>query len=107
MDDRRRSKRIIVNLRVELIFADKNYVGFIENISEEGIYMVTAPTNPAIDLTAGTALELKFQLPSGRALNLNCKVKWAFKTPTHYLTNSLGLEIIEPTQEYKEFLKVL
>ncbi|MBI4680203.1 MAG: hypothetical protein HY753_03050 [Nitrospirae bacterium] len=69
--------------------------------------MISAPANPMIDLQPGTAFDLKFQLPSGQNVNLHCKVKWSFKTPPHCLTSSMGLEIIDPPEEYKELLKTL
>lgn len=105
--ERRRSKRILVSLKAELISGDVSYAGIIENLSEEGIYMRTLPTKAATDFTPETKHELKFQLPSGETINLHCKVKWSYKTPPHGLTNSVGMEIIDPPPEYKEFLKTL
>lgn len=86
----------IVSLNAELISDGRSYSGFIENFSEDGIYMRTAPTKTPINFTLGTTLKLKFQPHSGEILCLSCKVKWLYKTPVHGLTNSIGLEIIEP-----------
>jgi len=105
--ERRRSKRKIVSLEARLVSGGVRLAGVIENLSEEGIYMRTAPTKSVIDFSPGTPLELSFQLPSGEMLNLHCNVKWAYKTLPHGLTNSIGMEIINPPQKYKEFLKSL
>ncbi len=105
--EKRYSKRIIVTLKAELISHGINYKGFIENVSENGLYIVTAPTETPASFIPDMPCEIKFQLPSGEALNLHCKVIWSYKTPPHGLTNSIGLEIIDPTSEYIESLKNL
>jgi hypothetical protein len=105
--EKRRSERKIVTLKAEIVSGDKSYAGVVENISEEGIYVITTPSKNPMDFTHGTMVELKFQLHSGEGMNLHCKVIWAYKTPPHGLTNSIGVEIIEPPAQYKEFLKTL
>lgn len=105
--ERRRSKRKIVRLRAERISGNKNHAVFIENLSEDGIYLITAPAKTAIDFPPETMLKVKLQLPSGGTLNLHCKVIWLHKTPPDGLTNSIGLEIIAPPLKYKEFIKTL
>jgi len=105
--EKRSLKRKIVTLKAEIVSCGKSYAGFIENISEDGIYMITAPTETEISFLTGTTLGLKFQLPSGGTQNLHCKVMWSYKTPPHGLTHSIGMEIINPPPEYKEFLKTL
>ena len=103
--EKRRSKRIIVSLKAELISDGTSYTGFIENLSENGLFITTAPTKTAIIFTPEAPCEIKFQLPSGETLNLPCKIIWAYRTPPHGITNSIGLEIIDQHQKYIEFLK--
>ncbi len=105
--ERRHSKRIIVNLKAELISGSVSYAGFIGNLSEDGIYLITDPTKTPVDFTPGTPLEVKFEPLTGETLCLNCMVKWSYKTPPHGLANSIGLEIIDTPLKYKEFLKTL
>jgi hypothetical protein len=53
---------------------------------------------------------LKFQIPSGETLNLNCEVIWLYtkKTPPPgFKQNNIGMEIIDPPLKYKEFFKTL
>lgn len=107
--ERRHEKRIIFNLKAELISNGKSYEVFIDNLSENGIYVTTAPTETAIDFITGTILELKLPLPSGEALNLHCEVRWlySYKLRSFRIVNNMGLQIIEPSLKYKEFLKTL
>jgi hypothetical protein len=103
--ERRCSKRIIVSLKAELISDGVNYAGFIENLSENGLFVTTTPTKTTIVFTPEAPCAIKFQLPSGETLNLPCKIIWAYRTPPHGITNSIGLEIIDQHQKYIEFLK--
>jgi len=105
--DARRNKRFIVSIEAELISQNIRIASSIENLSEEGVYVITASSKSVADFPPDTFLELKFQLPSGNEQCLNCKVKWSYKTPPHGLTNSIGMEIIDPPLSYKESLKTL
>ena len=103
--DARRYKRIIVNIQAELICGDTRFTSFIENLSEEGMYVIAAPTKSSFDFIPGTPGELRFKFPSGEKMHLHCKVRWSYNTPPHGLTTSIGLEITDPPLAYKEFLK--
>ena len=99
--------RKIVSFKVELISGSSNLAGFIENLSDDGIYMKTSPAKAAVDFTPGKIFEVKFQPLFEEALRLQCKIKWSYKTPPHGLTNSIGMEVIHPHPTYEEFLKNL
>ncbi|RJQ56495.1 MAG: PilZ domain-containing protein [Nitrospiraceae bacterium] len=101
----RRHKRIIVSFPAELICNDKHYAGTIENLSENGAYVITAPQRALA--TPDTIIALRFQSPSGEKYDLNCRLKWSYQTPPHGFTNSLGMEIIDPPLLYKELLDTL
>ena len=106
--EKRRSKRIKVHLKAERISGDKNYGVFIENISENGIQMLTTPSSEHIKYTTGTDIDVKFHLSKGKTLNLHCKVRWSYlKIPPNGLTDSIGLEIIDAPLQYIEFVKAL
>ncbi len=105
--EKRIHKRKIVSLNVELIAEGKRYAGIVENITEDGLYMIANPSKTSCVFSSETKLELKFQLNSGKILHLPCKVTWSYKTPPHGLTNSIGMEIIDPPLSYKESLKAL
>jgi len=103
--ERRGARRVTINLKAERISCINNCSVFIENISESGIYMITAPEKKN-SYVPGTELDLELELSNGKTINLNCNVKWAENSPDD-VSKSVGLEIIDPPPEYKEFLKTL
>lgn len=106
--ERRRYKRKVVRSKAERISGNKNQAVFIENISENGIYMITAPAESTPDYIPGTTIKLRFQLSTGETIDLNCKVIWSYKeTPPDGLTSSVGMEIIDPPLKYIEFVSTL
>jgi hypothetical protein len=102
--ERRRASRVTVNLKAERISCTRDCSVFIENLSESGIYMTTAPAKNN-EFVPGTELDLELELNSGKIINLNCSVKWAIDNSPGDLTSSVGLEIIDPPSEYTEFVK--
>ena len=105
--ERRQSERITVNLRAERISGNKNSSLFIENLSESGIYLITASAKNQREFVPGTALNLKLKLSAGETINLDCNVKWSYSNLPEDLTNSVGLEIIDPPHKYLQFIKTL
>ena len=103
----RRSKRAILDIPAEIIDRDKRRAGTIENLSDEGIYVVIAPIKSEKELFPGTEVEIRFHLPSGEKMKLHCEVKWSYLTPPHGYTFSLGLEIKDPPLTYQEALTPL
>jgi len=106
--ERRRFKRVRVNLKAERISGNEKYAVFIENISESGIYMLASTSNDNKKYEPGTEIELNLNLTTGNTIYLRCRTKWAYyKIPPDRLTDSIGLEIIEPPQEYIDFVRTL
>jgi len=68
--EKRRTKRIKVNLKAERISGNEKYGVFIENISEHGIHIITTPAETHKKFTPGTDIALKFQLNTGETLGL-------------------------------------
>ncbi len=104
--ERRRSKRITVNLKAERISCTGECSVFIENLSEDGIYIITSRSNNYKYLP-GTDLDLELELSNGEIINLNCNVKWFYNNSSEDQTNSVGLEVLDPPLQYKEFIKNL
>jgi len=102
--EKRNFTRKIVNFKVKLLFDGLTYVGSVENITEEGLYVIANLSRTLIDITSGAKLELKFKLPSGESFNLPCQVKWSYKTPPHGLTFSMGMKILKQSPEYMKFI---
>jgi hypothetical protein len=106
--EKRRSQRLKVNLKAERISGDETHGIFIENISENGIHIITAHMKENTKYFPGREVDLKLFLSSGGVLRLRCKVKWSCpEVPPENLTDSIGLEIIDPPLKYIEFIKTL
>ncbi len=106
MQEKRRSKRIVDSLEAEIVSGDTSYTGIIMNFSAEGLYMVTATANTIVDITPSSILKLKCTLPNGRKIDMDCEVKWfQTKTSPHGVSFSMGMEILNPPEEYKKFVK--
>jgi hypothetical protein len=104
--DKRRHKRINVDIEAELITGGKSYSGIIENVSKSGICLNSMITGNSISLKLEAALEVRFKTPSGHKLGIPCVIKWMH---IHYdktsgLTNSMGMEIEAPSDEYLDFV---
>lgn len=108
-EERRGSKRAIANLKAEFTADSNTYTGVIENLCVEGICLTADTTEAARDFIPGTSIKLRFQIPSGETLNLYCLIIWLHtcRVPSHGLTNSMGIKIIDPPLRYKEFYKKL
>ena len=104
--ERRGANRLVVNLKAERLSCTKNCSVFIENLSDTGIYMITAPSKSK-DYEPGRKLLLQLELASGKTFNLHCNVKWSYDNSPEDLTNSVGLEILNPPEEYKHFVRTL
>jgi hypothetical protein len=100
---KQRFKRIIIGLKVEIISGDISCEGVIENLSENGIFVITFPAQTTIDFIPETPLQLNFRTLLGETLNLRCKVIWSSKTPPHGLTSRIGMEIIEPAWDKSNY----
>ena len=105
--EQKRSKRKIVRTKTEIISDDKIFEGVIRNISAKGIYVRVDAGKSKIEFNPGKILELKFKPNSGETLNLRCIIKWSNIIPTYGLTYDIGLEILDPPFNNKEFYKTL
>jgi hypothetical protein len=107
--EKRHSKRIINMFEADLISRNENCVGLIENISEYGLFFIASPTKEVTTFIPETIFKLNFQPPKEKKINLQCEVRWVHinKIPIHGLRYRIGLEIIDPPSEYKEFYNTL
>ena len=106
-DEKRIGDRIIVRLKAVMISEGMSYVGMIENISEYGLYMIAIPTKQTIDFTPGILHEMTLRASSGETISVHCKLQWSYETPPYGLTKSIGMEILDPSPEFRLFLATL
>ena len=90
----------IVNYRVDIISDKTRHRGFIESLCDDGIYMRTLPEETQTDFIPGARIQLKILLPSGETQYINCIIKWAYKTPPHGLTTSIGVSLLTPIPNF-------
>jgi len=106
--ERRRSGRVKVNLKARRISGGAKHGVLIENISEEGIQMLTDPEHRVAAFSPGEVVDIDFELPGGESLNLHCKVRWAHNAvPAEGRTRSVGVEVMNPPAKYIKFVKSL
>lgn len=107
--EKRRFKRINFQLNAEVTLNGKSYKGFVENLSEKGLFKIIDIEDDLTNIVPGSTLEVKLYLPSGKKLNLECNIVWAqidTKLPRVSKYN-MGLEILSPPPEYTEFIGTL
>ncbi len=98
------SRKIPVSLNAKIVSGGKTYAGLIENVSEYGMISMIQISK---DFTPEKIIELNFQIPSGEILSLNCELIWFLRMPLCNKELTLGFEIINPPQKYKEFIITL
>lgn len=104
--EKRRSERKCVSLDARIAKNGADSAGFIENMSEHGLHLITAAGKRKASFVPETILELKLQNQSGCKASLHCEVRWVHinKTPIHGLTYRMGMEILTAPPEYNVFL---
>ncbi len=107
--EKRRSERKRVNLDAKIATNGTDSTGFIENICEHGIHIITASGKSAASFIPETILDLKVQHKAATKARLLCEVRWVHinKTPIHGLTYRMGIEILKAPPEYSEFINAL
>ena len=88
------------------ISGSTKYLGCIENFSEEGIFFTAAPTTTPINISSHPTHEIQLHLPSGETLIISGDVKqFHTETSPYGLIHKIGIKIINPSKQYREFLK--
>lgn len=97
----------LAEFNARLTFGSKSYHGRVENLSDDDICLLVSPAMPSGESFKGLECMLEFNNPSGEKMNLNCTVKCTYKTPPHGITNSMIMEVKEPSVQYKKLLQTL
>lgn len=97
-----------MSLRAEHVSESSSRPVFIENVSEHGVHMVTLHKSTDGLFFPGKHIELKLRLSSGETVPLRCQVRWmSAEIPPDGVTDSVGLEIVDPPAEYVSFVRYL
>lgn len=103
--ERRRFKRITPGMRAEFLLGGSMYGGMIENLSENGLALLTFPTDIPFQILLQNSLEMNLQPHAGEALRFHCRIKWLSPAPPRGSRHRIGLEIIgSPWEESAYFL---
>lgn len=106
--EKRFCERIPCHLNARIVFQEKNYYGFIENVSESGIgYLITSSVRVKDELDVYASVELNFQISPVSSVNLNGEVIWTKRGLFSGKTIGVGISIIDPPPEYREWIKSL
>ena len=97
--------KLPVCLEGELIFSDGRYAAFVENISEDSMYVSVAYIMTKDHVRPKTKLNLKVRLPSGERILLYCREKWSERNTPHSLIVRIGMEIINPPEKLRQFIE--
>ena len=105
---RKLTARIPVFLKAQIISGGKTYPGFIQNVSERGIgYFIESVIKVEEDFNPKKIIQITFQIPSGETLILDCKIVWYSRESPDDKKLTVGIKIIEPPQQYKQFVQDL
>jgi chromosome segregation ATPase len=94
--DKRHNKRKAVSLSANLLNNDIPYSGLIENLSEDGMHVRLTPSNTSKNLSLDSNLKVEFKASSKQSF-----------PPPHGVVKSVGLEITNPSIDFKNFVKTL
>ena len=116
-EQKRISMRFPVNLNSVITSGFRSYLGFIENVSEEGLAYIRVErdtfTLTLKEFTPEKIINIIIVVPDSETLNLNCRIKWSslLSSPWYllhdYPTLGIGMKIIEPPEKYMEYLETL
>ena len=101
-------KRTQVNLNATIVSDGKSFVGAIENVSEGGVgYLINSSIKDSTNFIPTKKIQINFHTTSGSNLNLECEIVWFSRNPTGTSDLTLGLKIVDPSSEYKDWIKHL
>ncbi len=114
---KRSSERFSVNLNSVITSGFRNYLGFIENVSEEGLAYIRVErdtfTLTLKEFTPEKIINIILVVADAETLNLNCQIKWSsllsspWPLPQDFPTLGIGMKIINPPVKYREYLETL
>jgi hypothetical protein len=103
--DNRFYKRTSVNLNARIIADGRSFEGAIENVSEGGVgYIINSSIKDSTDFKPAKKIEISFRTSSGNNINLECEIAWFSRPPAGTTDLALGLKIVDPPSEYKEWI---
>ncbi|HTZ18452.1 MAG TPA: beta-ketoacyl synthase N-terminal-like domain-containing protein, partial [Dissulfurispiraceae bacterium] len=103
--DKRISKRIPVSLEAHATWSGITYRAFITGISENGLYIIAPSGEKEFSGRDKTAVKVQFQSSPDHMIEVHCREIWADNDAAAHSTLTIGLEIQNPSGEFKEFYR--
>jgi enediyne polyketide synthase len=103
--EKRISKRIPVSLEAHLTWSNITHRAFITDISEKGLYVIAPSGEKDFGDRDKNSVTVKFYAAPSELLELQCKEVWCDNNTSEHSTQTIGLEIQNPTPSYEKFYK--
>lgn len=103
--EKRMWKRIPVGLEAEFTSRDMGFACLITNISDCGLNTLVLSGKDSLDSILSDTLSVRLNIPSGVKLILHCQKVWANVLFPNRASMNVGMEIINPPAQYKEFVQ--
>ncbi len=106
MIEKRAYKRRTVNIKANIVHDDELYLGTVKNLSENGAYIETGLRFPfRLKYKIIFRFKPKFLIfirSNGHSLKVRVKTRRWMKIDHHY--NGIGVEVLNPSQDYYKLL---
>jgi Tfp pilus assembly protein PilZ len=94
--EKRKARRITYGFRAELAFAGKTYPVLLDNLSENGISVLTDHLNDDPGFAAGDEVQVTFEPEDGEQVVLTGKIVWVRSSSVQGRARTMGIEINDP-----------
>jgi hypothetical protein len=102
--EKRVHRRRSVVLEAKVIYRGFSYAAFVGDISEKGLYMITSPVGVMRDFNTDTKNALTLLNSSREVLSLQFREIWSDDVSPYGLTKRVGVEIIDPSFVFRNFV---
>jgi hypothetical protein len=100
-------QRVRVRLEGELISHGKSYNAYVRNVSDYGVNVIVFTKTLSGSKVPERRHELIIHLLSEETISLHCEEKWSSVISPRGTAKEIGMTIIDPPGQYKEFIKTL
>jgi hypothetical protein len=105
---RKLTERTSVHLQAKIVSGDETYHGIIQNVSETGIgSFIESVFKVEEGFTPKKKIKILFQAPSGETIRLDCEIIWYSRESPEDKKLSIGIKIVEPSEQYRQFVQSL
>jgi len=104
--EKRNKTRVVKRLFIHFGPEHPVNIGFTGDISSTGLFIKTNTIFPP-----GSVLKIEIELPNSKTIHMQGTVMWAKRVPAtlvrHVKNSGMGVRILQPPEEYLNFLESL